>query len=228
MAEFGLFEAINTARALRRFKPDPVPDEVISRILEAGIRAPSGSNEQTWLFVVVKDPEQRRKLGDVYRKGGGVLMALYANRVKPDHMDQKQYDKLMAAATYLIDHMADAPVLLLACLQPGQVGAQPAKLPPEVAAAMRNLARMGGSSIYPAVQNIILACRALGLGTLITTNHILYEDEVRVILGLPDDVFTFALMPIGYPIGKYGPLARRPVSEVTFAERWGEKWPTSH
>jgi nitroreductase len=82
-----------------------------------------------------------------------------------------------------------------------------------------------GSSIYPAVQNIILACRALGLGTVITTNHILYEGHVRQILGLPDDVFTFALMPIGYPLGKYGPLSRRPVSEVAFADRWGEPWP---
>jgi nitroreductase len=85
--------------------------------------------------------------------------------------------------------------------------------------------RIRGSSIYPAIQNIILACRALGLGTLITTNHILYEDDVRKILGLPDDVFTFALMPIGYPLGKFGPLSRRPVAEVTFAERWGERWP---
>jgi nitroreductase len=85
--------------------------------------------------------------------------------------------------------------------------------------------RIRGSSIYPAVQNIILACRARGLGTLITTNHILYEDDVRAILGLPDDVFTFALMPIGYPLAKYGPLARRPVSEVAFADRWGERWP---
>jgi nitroreductase len=75
------------------------------------------------------------------------------------------------------------------------------------------------------VQNIILTCRAVGLGTLITTNHILYEDEVRAILDLPEDVFTFALMPIGYPVGKYGPLARRPVSEVVFADRWGNKWP---
>ena len=76
------------------------------------------------------------------------------------------------------------------------------------------------------MQNIILACRALGLGTLITTNHILYEDEVRAILGLPDDIFTFALMPIGHPLEKYGLLARRPVLEVTFADRWGEKWPS--
>ena len=86
--------------------------------------------------------------------------------------------------------------------------------------------KIRGSSIYPAIQNIILACRALGLGTLITTNHILYEDDVRTILGLPDDVFTFALMPIGYPVGKYGPLARRSVSEVTYAECWGGPWPS--
>jgi nitroreductase len=86
-------------------------------------------------------------------------------------------------------------------------------------------AQIRGASIYPAIQNIILACRALGLGTLITTNHILYEDEVQSILSLPNDVFTFALMPIGYPRGKYGPLSRRPVSEVAYSDRWGERWP---
>ena len=224
MAEIGLFDAIYTARALRRFKPDPVPDEIITKVLDAGIRAPSGSNEQTWLFLVVKDAEQRRKIGDVYRKGGGILMALYANRTRPEHMAQKQYDKLMASATYLIDHMADAPVLLVACLKQTQVGAQPAQLPPEVAAAMRNLARMGGSSIYPAVQNIILACRGLGLGTVLTTIHTYFEDEVKAILGLPPEVQTYALMPIGYPQGKFGPIKRRPVSEVAYLDKYGNHW----
>src|SRR6266487_3096348 len=81
-----------------------------------------------------------------------------------------------------------------------------------------------GASIYPAVQNIILACRAFGLGTLITTNHIRCEDEVRAVLDLPDDVSTYALMPIGYPQGSFGPLARRPVAEVTHADRWGVAW----
>jgi nitroreductase len=75
------------------------------------------------------------------------------------------------------------------------------------------------------VQNILLACRALGLGTVITTNHILYESEVRSILGLPVDVFSFAMMPVGFPLDRYGPLSRRPVSEVAFADRWGERWP---
>lgn len=224
MADMNLFDAINTARALRRFKPDPVPDDVITKILEAGIRAPSGSNEQTWLFVVIKDAEQRRKIGEVYRKGGQILMALYANRVKPEHMDQNQYDKLMASAYYLIDHMADAPVLLLACLQPGQVGAQPAQLPPEAVAAMKNLARMGGSSIYPAVQNIILACRAYGLGTVLTTIHMFFEDEVKQILSLPPEVQTYALLPIGYPVNKFGPIKRKPVKEVVCLDRYGNPW----
>ena len=85
--------------------------------------------------------------------------------------------------------------------------------------------RIRGASIYPAVQNILLACRALGLGTVITTNHILYEEHVRAILGLPHDVFTFAMMPVGFPLDRYGALSRRPVSEVTFADRWGERWP---
>jgi hypothetical protein len=120
--------------------------------------------------------------------------------------------------------MADAPVLLLACLQPAQVGAQPAQLPPEVQAAMRNLARMGGSSIYPAVQNIILACRAFGLGTVLTTIHMFYEDEVKAILGLPAEVQTYALLPIGYPSDKFGPIKRRPVSEVVCLDRYGNPW----
>ena len=224
MADMNLFDAINTARALRRFKPDPVPDDVITRILEAGIRAPSGSNEQTWLFVVIKDAEQRRKISEVYRKGGQILMALYANRVKPEHMDQNQYDKLTASAYYLIDHMAEAPVLLLACLQPGQVGAQPVQLPPEAAAALKNLARMGGSSIYPAVQNIILACRAFGLGTVLTTIHMFFEDEVKASLGLPPEVQTYALLPIGYPRDKFGPIKRKPVHEVVCLDRYGNPW----
>jgi nitroreductase len=224
MAEIGLFEAMYTARALRRFKPDPVPDEVITKVLDAAIRAPSGSNEQGWEFIVVKDAGQRKKLGDVYRKAGGVLMALYADRKKPAHMSQETYDKLMASAMYLLDHMGDAPVLLLACLKQAAPSGPPPQLPPDAVAGLKNVARMSGSSIYPAVQNIILACRGLGLGTVLTTIHMFYEDDVREILGLPPEVQTFALMPIGYPKGKFGPIKRRPVSEVAHLDHYGNHW----
>ncbi len=224
MAEMDLFEAIYTARAIRRFKPDPVPDEVITKVLDAAIRAPSGSNEQSWEFIVVKDAAQRKKIGDVYRKGGNILMALYANRTKPPHMSQETYDRLMSSAMYLLDHMADAPVLLLACLKQTTPAGPPPQFPPDAAAGLKNMARMGGSSIYPAVQNIILACRALGLGTVLTTIHMFYEDEVKAILGLPPEVQTYALMPIGYPRGKFGPIKRRPVSEVAYLDSYSKHW----
>jgi len=225
MAEMGLFEAMYSARSLRKFKPDPVPDDVISKVLDAAIRAPSGSNEQSWEFMVVKDPGQRKKIGEVYRKGGDILKALYADRVKPPHMSQETFDRLMASAMYLIDHMADAPVLLVACLKQLPPSGPPPKLPPEAAESMKSLARMGGSSIYPAVQNIILACRAFGLGTVLTTIHAFFEEEVKAIVGLPPEVATFALMPIGYPRDKFGPVRRLPVNEVTCLDSYGKPWP---
>lgn len=145
MAEIGLFEAMYSARSLRRFKPDPVPDEVITKVLDAAIRAPSGSNQQSWEFVVIKDAAQRKKIGDVYRKAGEIMTALYTNRVKPAHMNEDAYRKLRASATYLIDHMADAPVLLIACLKQTAPAGAPPKLPPEVATAMKRQARISGS-----------------------------------------------------------------------------------
>ncbi|HYL58349.1 MAG TPA: nitroreductase family protein [Candidatus Acidoferrales bacterium] len=224
MAEFGLFEAMYSARAIRRFKPDPVPDDVITKVLDAAIRAPSGSNAQTWEFIVIKDPAQRKKIGDVYRKGGGLMTAMYANRSKPAHMSQEAYDRLLGSARYLIDHMAEAPVLLVACLKTVPAEGPPPQLPPEALAGLKNMVRIGGSSIYPAVQNVILACRAFGLGTVLTTIHVFFEQEVKAILGLPPEVATYALMPIGYPRGKFGPITRRPVSEVAYLDKYGSHW----
>jgi nitroreductase len=98
-------------------------------------------------------------------------------------------------------------------------------LPPDIAAGWDEEAayaeRIRGASIYPAVQNILLTCRGLGLGTVITTNHIRCEDEVKALLGIPEDVSTWALMPVGWPIDKFGPLTRRPLSEIAHADRWG-------
>ena len=145
----------------------------------------------------------------------------------PPHLSQAQYDRFLAGSGYLWDHMADAPVILVPCLakrEPPERASLPAIVQARYAEHLANLQRISGSSIYPAIQNIILACRALGLGTVITTNHILYEDEVKAVLGMPDNAATFALMPIGYPTGKYGPLTRKPVAEVTYADSWGTAW----
>jgi nitroreductase len=228
MTEIGLFDAIYTARALRRLKPDPVPEDLITQVIDAAIRAPSGGNAQNWFFIVVRDEAQRQRLGAVYRKASDEVAEIYAARGRPAHLTERQYQRLMEGGAYLWDHLGDAPVLLVPCLRRREMPPQDA-LPPVVAARYdAHLAyqqRIQGSSIYPAIQNVILACRGLGLGTLITTNHILYEQDVRTILGLPDDVFTFALMPIGFPVDKPGQLSRRPVADVTFADRWGSPWP---
>jgi nitroreductase len=227
-AGIDLFEAIYSARSLRHFTAEPVPEEMITKVIDAAIRASSGGNTQHWCFIVVRDAEKRRQLGALYRKASDHQAAVYAAQPKPAHLSQAQYEQFLANSGYLWDHMADAPVILVPCLTK-RVPPERASLPEVVQARfadhLTNVARISGSSIYPAVQNIILACRALGLGTLITTNHILYEDEVKAVLGIPANVATFALMPIGHPTRKYGPLTRKPVGEVTYADSWGSPWP---
>lgn len=225
MAEIGLFEAIYSARSLRRFKPDPVPDELISKVLDAAIRAPSGSNQQSWVFVVVKDAAKRKKIGEIYKRGGALIQAFYATRTRASHMSEKDEKRLMGSAMHLMEHMGEVPVQLFPCLKTEPPGAPPPALSAEMQQAMKVMGRIGGSSIYPAVQNIILACRALGLGTVLTTIHAFFEDEVKSILGLPSEVSTYALMPIGYPTDKFGPVRRRPLSEVAVLDSWGHPWP---
>lgn len=222
-----MFEAIHTARAVRRFKPDPVPDRLITKILDAAIRAPSAGNAQNWAFLVVRDPEQRRKLGVIYRKASDMASAVYAARGRPPHLSEKQFQRLMASGGFLWDHMAETPVILVPCQTPPTLP-PPEALPTEIRARygdeQRYLERIRGASIYPAVQNIVLACRGLGLGTTITTNHLRCEDEVKAALGVPDEVQTVALMPVGYPHDSFGPLVRRPLTDVAYADRWAQPW----
>lgn len=229
MPEIGLFDAIYSARAMRRLKPDPVPDELITRVLDAAIRASSAGNAQHWAFVVVRDGELRQKLGAIYRKASDIAAEIYKARGRPPHMNETQYRRFMSSGEHLWDHMGEAPVLLLPCLNE-RLPPPRETLPPAVQAVydgeLAYERRIRGASIYPAVQNIILACRAFGLGTVITTNHIRCEDEVKALLGLPPEVSTYALMPIGYPEDKFGPLSRKPVSEVAHADRWGNGWAT--
>jgi nitroreductase len=228
MPEIGLFEAIHSARSIRRLKPDPVPAELIAAVLDAAIRAPSGGNAQSWAFVVVRDADLRRQLGIIYRKASDIAEAIYTARGRPPHLTEQQFARLMTSGAHLWEHMGEAPVLLLPCSRHPALPSRET-LPPDIAARWEDEVaytdRIRGASIYPAVQNILLACRGLGLGTVITTNHIRCENEVKALLGIPEDVSTWALMPIGWPIDKFGPVTRRLVSEVAHADRWGTAWP---
>jgi nitroreductase len=228
-SELGLFEAIHTARALRRLKRDPVAEPLITRVLDAAIRAGSAGNAQNWIFMVVREEGLRRELGDIYRKASKIAEAMYAARGRPGHLTETQFKRLMQSGAHLWEHMGEAPVILIPCLRRPVI--PPAESLTEEMRARHDAeltyaARIRGASIYPAVQNVILACRALGLGTTLTTNHIRCENDVRALLKLPDDVDTFAMMPIGWPIDAFGPVRRRPPSEVACADLWGTPWPT--
>ncbi len=223
-----VFEVIYGARAQRHLRPDPVPEELITRVIDAATRAPSAGNAQNWHFIVIRDPEQRRRIGSLYRKASDIAEAVYKARSRPAHLTEGQWQRMLIAGAHLWEHLGDAPVLLVPCLHQRDLPARDA-----LDAAWREhydaeriyIDRIRGASIYPSVQNIILACRALGLGTVITTNHLRIEAEFKAILGIPEDVDTFALMPIGWPEGHFGHVNRRPLREVAHADRWSEAWP---
>ncbi|MDP1838536.1 MAG: nitroreductase family protein [Reyranella sp.] len=203
-----LFEIIETTRAMRRLKPDPVPDELIAKILRAGACAPNGGNTQKWRFLVIKDRKIKDAVAVWYKKAFDEWIGpRYRSSEPPPGVTKERYLRQVAAVEYLTDHYAEAPVWIVACLEDGPT--------PN---------RGTGSSIYPAVQNMVLATRALGLGTTLTTRHMFYEKEADAALGLPEGVHSYAILPIGYPMGKFGPVGRGPLKEIVYQDRWGEPY----
>jgi nitroreductase len=205
--EFDLFEAIYTTRAMRRLKPDPVPHEVLTRILEAATMAPSNSNRQPWIFLVVTDPQIRQFIAQRYKQAWEMRYFTHEKRhflqIQPDTPEAKN----LRSAVYLANHLAEAPVLIFACVK---------RYTDNLRAGQPML-----GSIYPAVQNLCLAARAYGLGTAITALHKEFEDEINEHLGVPKTHVNEVLIPLGYPKGRWARPARKPAGEVTFFEHWG-------
>jgi nitroreductase len=149
---------------------------------------------------------------------------VYQNNPPAADAKMPQYQRMLKSGFYLHEHMADAPVLLVPCLRLRQPDL-PTSLTEEARSAISSeFPWRAGASIYPAVQNIILACRALGLGTVLTTNHMLLEADMKQVLGLPPDVMTFGLMPIGYPVGRFGTVVRKRVAEIAIRDRFPQRW----
>lgn len=205
MDEISLTEALYSTPAVRRFRRDPIPDEDLRFVIDAATQAPSGENAQPWGFVVVRDPELRRRIGEVYR-------ALGEAHIRRGGLEQGGLDEDTARvyrhALGLAERLAEAPVLVLACMT------TPPPRDPVSAAAWYG-------SIFPAVQNLLLAARARGLGGTLTTLHRAREAEVKAILGIPEEVTTVALIPLGYPQGRFRRPRRRASREVTHWDRWG-------
>lgn len=197
------YDVVTTQRAMRRLKTDDVPDELIWKLLSTAIMAPSGGNQQPWNFVVVRDAEKKRKIGEWYldawnRMYGPARETMLANA---------DMARTFKSADHLANHLADVPVLIIATIKKGM---------PNVSATL-------GASIYPAVQNLMLAARAEGLGSTLTTLHKLHEEEVKALLRIPDDTETMALIPIGWPKGKFGTPSRLPAEKVVYWDAWGER-----
>jgi len=208
--ELGVFEAIYNTRAMRRLKPDPVPEDLLIRLVDAGNQAPSGSNAQHGRWIIVRDAEQRAKLAELNRKAVIAYSGPGSSRpASLPHQSAEKRQRMLQAVVWQAEHMHEIPALIIACLEfPSP--------PPDSFAVGANSA----GSIWPGVQNVLLAARALGLGAAPTTLAFSDRPAAKAVLGLPDTIEPFCLIPVGYPMGKFGPVTRRPVEEVLRWDRW--------
>ena len=203
-----VYEALYTTRAMRRVRPDPIPEDVQARILDAAIRAPSGGNAQKWRFLLVDDPEIRNQLGPIYRRcltqllDGHYKPMMDKARANPDDPRSVESLNMYRSSKHMGEHFEKYPLLLFGFDQGDPTGA----------------------SIFPAVWSAMLAARAEGVGSTITTLLLLEIEPVLELLGVPTGEgwrFTCCI-PMGYPTGRWGVARRKPVEQVTFKNRWGE------
>lgn len=200
---------VETTPTCRFYRPDPVPDDVLRRVLDATRWAPTGGNRQGVRFLLVRDPARRRELRDLYLP----LWEQYVGRATA--RPGAPLPKLIENADHMARHLDEIPVLVLVCAQLA-----------DLLATDRHLDRLtivGGASVYPAVQNLLLAARNEGLGTALTTLLCAVEPRVKEVFGIPDDVATAALVALGWPARPFPKrLARRPLEETCFGDAWGE------
>jgi nitroreductase len=198
------FRVLYTTRALRRLKPDPVPEELLFQLVDAAIRAPSGQNAQDWRFVVVTDPAIRQQMQAAATQAWARYQPKFA--ADPALMDELPRTKRLSlkATAHLAQHVGEAPAVIVACGQKARHSSP-------------------GGSVFPAVQNLLLAARALGLGASIF--QLALSPDVIAAIGIPDEYQAYCVIPVGYPLDRHGPVRRRPVRQVAFKDRWDNPWP---
>lgn len=214
MSDDSIYDLMSTCRAVRRLRADPIPDDVIARVFRAASWAPSGGNRQPWRIVAVREPEAKRSLGSLYKDVWSDYAAASAKAAEklPTQLRESTL-RTLAAGDYLADHFAEVPVVAIFCFNPKYLAITDANLDrPSV---------VGGGSVYPAVQNLLLACRNEGLGCVLTTILCYREAEVKALLEIPDAWGTCACVPIGYAVGAgHGPISRRPFEELVHWDHW--------
>lgn len=195
-----LLEGIRTTRAIRRLHPDPVPRNLIRKVCEAGTFAPSGGNRQPWVFVAVEDPERRAWIGDRYRPVFRRYIEPALERAKAGGLSDARR-RNMEAALHLADHLHEAPVLLFV-------------------AGWKRRGEPQLQALLPCAQNVLLACRAVGLGASLTTLHRSFGEECDAMLGLPAEIPSAVMIPVGWPRGRYGRPPRESVDSKLFFDRF--------
>jgi nitroreductase len=215
--DVGLYDGIMTTRALRRFTDEPVTTAEVESLLRAAQQGPSGGNIQPWQFLVVVDPAERAWLGELYRRAYRRYEAALVASLPPFRSDEDRaaWERTAASASHLADHLGAAPVVVLVCM-------------PDISMALvddEGELDVGTpyASVYPAVQNLLLAARSMGIGGVLTTVHRIHHDELRDHFGVPSTHQVVALVPLGRPRGRFGVAPRRPVERVTHWDRWGER-----
>ncbi|WP_420445704.1 nitroreductase family protein [Candidatus Poriferisodalis sp.] len=206
----GLLEGLATTRSIRRYLPDPIPDEDLASILWHASRAPSGSNRQMFRFVVLRDGPVARQakalLGRCFREGWNSKRSGDGYTEGSGAADNSPKARMARTMQHFVDHFSETPVVILACL-----------------VRYRKPTFTEGASVFPAVQNLLLAARALGYGGVITGWHHDVEDELCELLGIPEGVAIHATIPLGRPAGRHGPVRRRPLRELVFEDRWDQE-----
>jgi nitroreductase len=212
-----LYEGLMTTRAMRRFTDEPVTDEEIERILAAAVQAPSGGNIQPYQFLVVTDADKRAALGEIYKRAYDRYEPAVTKLVPPFKDDDARaaHERSWRASRHLAETMGAAPAMVLV-------------LVPRISMTVVDDAGemdVGPTyaSVYPAVQNLMLAARSLGIGSVLTTVYRIHEDEVRAVCDIPDRYEVAALLPLGRPTGSFGVAPRRPASSLTSWNTFGNK-----
>jgi len=207
--------AMMTQRAVRRLLPDPVDDVLVLKCIELALRAPTGNDGQNWEFIVVKDALVKEKLAKRYRQAWKVQRDVVLRHVVAH---DESMAKIVASIQWQIDHFTEIPVLVVACLR---LGAREGRLPVVRMPHVAESAYWG--SIYPSVQNLLLAARAMGLGASLITLPLWSQTSARSILGLPRSLTPCCIVPLGWPRGRYGPTTRKPVEQVAHRDAFGNR-----
>ena len=204
----GIFEVMYNCRAMRRLSSEEVPEDVLLRLVEAAGQAATGGNTQRGRWIIVRDAHQKKKLADLNRQASeDFVRARIARGESLPHHDSATRKRMLQAVLWLAEHMHEIHALIVVCYE---FDAKPTA--EDMASAH--------SSVWPGVQNLLLAARGLGLGAVLTTYALTEYNEFLEVLDLSESMGAFALIPVGYPLGKFGPLTRLPVSQVTRFDRW--------